>query len=326
MAKMVKKKKKKIYGPPPALIKPIGNGYMPFFSALLWIATQGFQVKLKKQYDKKAWTGAYQQLVNAVASEKVKAMGRRGSDSEIIPAALFASCQIVRLWDGYNQIRAESGEMYLRGGFYANPVQWIDHSDQLVVGDKIIWNRIVVQRSDVGREWPYQLAKTANRNRPDDRPAHDSASADSEAIGPASLLVQFHPGGSTGKILGLMDLQPAATKLLLVFQQAYVRDEKAGKALENCTCLSAEELAEELKCGLVTVRKAISSLRAQVSEAYDSKYGIEPSKEILIENCPTGSGYRINPYTRFVAYPRSQPAAVSHARSQTAVTNSKKSQ
>src|SRR3982074_236161 len=100
--------------------------------------------KKRKKPINKTWTKAYQQLVNAIASEKVKAMGRQGADNKIIPPALFASCQIVRFWDGYNQNRAQSGEMYLRGGFYANPAQWIDNSDQLVVGEKIIWDRIVV--------------------------------------------------------------------------------------------------------------------------------------------------------------------------------------
>ena len=323
MAKMVKKKKKKIYGPPPALIKPVGNGYMPFFSALLWIATQGFQVKLKKQYDKKAWTGAYQQLVNAVASEKVKAMGRRGSDSEIIPAALFASCQIVRLWDGYNQIRAESGEMYLRGGFYANHAQWIDNSDELVVGVKPVWKQIVVRKSDVGREWPYHLVKSADRSRSDDRPAPKATKGRAHASVPFSLQVGIDPSGSKAVILNLMDLKPAATKLLFVFHRAYARDEAAGKTLENYTWLSVNDLVEELDRDEVAIRKALSRLRREVDDAYAAKFGTQAREGIFVENCPTASGYRINPHTRFVAYQEPESEPVSHARSQTAVTKAR---
>jgi hypothetical protein len=320
--KMAKKTKKdKAYDPPPALIKPDGNGYMPFFSALLWIATRGFLIKPDKP--NATWTDAYQQLVNAVASEAVKAMGRSGPTSEVIPAAYFASCPIVRFWDGYSHSLASSGEMYLRGGFYANHAQWIDNSDELVVGVEPVWKQIVVRKSDVGREWPYRLVKSADRSRSDVRPAPNATKVRAHAIAPSSLEVGIDPSGSKAVILDLMDLKPAAIKLLLVLEQAYVGDRKAGKTLENCTCISVKDLAEELGRDEVAVRKAVSRLRREVSEAYAAKFGTPAREGIFIENCPTDSGYRINPHTRFVAYQEPESEPMSHARSQTAVTKAR---
>jgi hypothetical protein len=276
MAKKVKKKK--FEGPPAALIQPIGNGYMPLFSALLWIATKGFNEKPDQPTDA-TWTDAYRQLVNAIASEKVKAMGWSGPVSEEIPAAYFASCAIVRFWDGYSEARASSGEMYLRGGFYANHAQWIDNSDELVVGVKTVWKQIVVRKSDVGREWPCFPVKCEDKI-PEGSPTPTKAiKVRAGAVAPTSLLVQFDPGASTASILGLLDLQPAATKLLLVFQQAYVTDERVGKTLENCTCLSGKELAEELGLDEVAVRQAVSRLRSNVRKAYNAKYGSTPSED-----------------------------------------------
>ena len=68
-----------------------------------------------------------------------KVIGRRESIPEVIPGAYFAACPIVILWNGYSERLATSGEMYLRGGFYANPLRWIDNSDELVVGTKTVW-------------------------------------------------------------------------------------------------------------------------------------------------------------------------------------------
>jgi hypothetical protein len=324
MSMAKKTKKDKSYDPPPALIKPEGNGYMPLFSALLWIATRGFAAKPNKP-NNKTWTDAYQQLVNAVASEKVKAMGRRGADSEAIPAALFAACPIVGFWEGYSQSRALSDEMYLRGGFYANHVQWIDHSDQLVVGVEIIWKQIVVQKSDVGREWPYHLITSANRSQSDHRDAPDSGKASARSIVPLSLQIQIHPDCSKADVIGLLELNPAATKLLLVLEQAYATDQKSRKPLEDWTWLSTKDLAEELRREEPAVRQVLSRLRREVGEAYEKKFGVTPSEDIFIEHCRKAKGYRINPHNRFVAYPQSPPVAVSHAPSQTAVTSSKKS-
>src|SRR4030088_2464125 len=88
------------------------------------------------------WEDAYHKLIGAVALEKVKVIGRRESIPEVIPGAYFTACPIVTFWNGYSERLATSGEMYLRGGFCANPLQWIDNSDELVLGTKTVWKQI----------------------------------------------------------------------------------------------------------------------------------------------------------------------------------------
>jgi hypothetical protein len=171
----MEKKNKIRQDPQPALIAPTGDGYMPLYCAAQWIATAGHAVLWDVVADE-VWHQAYRALCDAIASEDVKIVGERQGEKKPVPAYLFANCEISH----YANLRIpDDGQFYLSSSLYIDETRWQGGLDDSMVGRGGIpnWDRLIVQKKDVRRLWPFRDAQasirtihTGMRGRPTSRP------------------------------------------------------------------------------------------------------------------------------------------------------------
>tara|TARA_R110002124_G_scaffold183401_4_gene350798 strand:- start:21077 stop:22414 length:1338 start_codon:yes stop_codon:yes gene_type:complete len=164
-----------LWGPPrerqslPELMRPEGDGYMPVYCAAQWIATEGGEVDFDPK-DAARWRAAFDQLLGAVASEKVRVVGLRSGAREQIPGFRFAGCVV-----DYPHVEATldllmSESMYLRSYPYINEERWRKGFDDALVSRKEdFWVQLMVEKGDVQTAWPFtsvELTKTGAPGRP----------------------------------------------------------------------------------------------------------------------------------------------------------------
>lgn len=154
----------------PAVIPPDGDGYMPLYSAAEWIATEGGTIDFDPT-DEARWRPAFDQLLGAIASEKVRVVGLRGGIREPVPGYNFAGVLVDYPHTGAPLEVILSGTGYLRSYPYLDELHWRKgFHDALVSRHKDHWTHLLVERGDVRQRWPFAAPETAKTGAPG-RPA-----------------------------------------------------------------------------------------------------------------------------------------------------------
>lgn len=139
------------------LMTPEGDGYMPLYCAAQWIATEGGAVDFDAD-DESKWRPAFDQLLNAIASEKVRVLGVRGGAREPVPGFHFAGCLVDYPYASTSLDMIFTETMYLRSTPYDQEHWHHGFDDALVSRHKDYWNQLMVERGDVRERWPFALA------------------------------------------------------------------------------------------------------------------------------------------------------------------------
>src|SRR5687767_2060567 len=128
---------------------------MPLTSAAQWIATEG-GAKTFAADDRDSWRPAYDRLLAAIGSDKVRVIGTREGAREPVPAYHFVDCPVDYPYEEPELDKLLGEHVYLRTYTYDSEEEWRDSfSDALVASrGKVLWNRLVVAKSDVLELWP----------------------------------------------------------------------------------------------------------------------------------------------------------------------------
>lgn len=151
------------------LMPPNGDGYMPLYCAAQWIATEGGTVDFDAE-DELKWRSAFDQLLKAIASEKVRVVGVRDGMREPVPGYHFAGCVVDYPYSGSSVSLIRSDTMYLRSTPYIDEEHWRSgFDDALVNRHRDYWKQLMVERTGVRERWPFTLGeinKTGAPGRP----------------------------------------------------------------------------------------------------------------------------------------------------------------
>lgn len=139
----------------PPLMPPDGDGYMPLGCAAQWIATEGGRLGFDPQ-DQSVWRAAFDQLLGAIASEKVRVVGLRSGLREPLAGFRFAGC-VVDYPFSAPSIELILGEtIYLRCYPYIDDEHWRKgFDDALISRHKDHWTQLMVEKGDVRHRWPF---------------------------------------------------------------------------------------------------------------------------------------------------------------------------
>ncbi len=142
----------------PDLMPPTGNGYMPLFCAAQWIATEGG----KRDFDPadvEVWRPAYNALLSAMASEKLRVIGIKGGQPEPVPSHLFAGIEVDYPYADESLELMLSGNLVLRCYPYVDDEHWRKGwDDALVDRARDHWKRLMVEKGDLRSIWPFEHA------------------------------------------------------------------------------------------------------------------------------------------------------------------------
>jgi hypothetical protein len=141
----------------PPLVPPEGDGYMPLGCAAQWIATEGGAVRFDPT-DNSIWAPAFDQLLGALASEKVRVVGVRSGAREVVPGFQFAGCRVDYPFADPTIDLMMSETVYLRCYPYIDDEHWRDgFDDALISRHKNYWTQLMVEKGDVRERWPFAL-------------------------------------------------------------------------------------------------------------------------------------------------------------------------
>lgn len=139
----------------PATVLPTGDGYMPLYCAAQWIATRGDSFKFDPE-DRAVWMAAYDQLLSAIASEKVRVVGFRDGQPELVAGYHFAGCAIDYPFGSVEMDLRMGDRLYLRSYPYLDDDHWNGgFDDALVRRGEERWKRLMVERESVRSLWPF---------------------------------------------------------------------------------------------------------------------------------------------------------------------------
>ena len=138
----------------PLSMSPTGLGYMPLYCAAEWIATKGGRANFEIA-DEQNWPSAFEALLSAVASEKVRATGVREQLREAIPAAVFSDLRVYYPSGNANDAFLNTGEPYLQSWPY-DENEWREGcTDQITSNFKVQWSGLMVEKGDIRALWPF---------------------------------------------------------------------------------------------------------------------------------------------------------------------------
>jgi hypothetical protein len=153
----------------PSLVPPDGDGYIPLYCAAQWIASKGGAATFDPE-DEANWRPAFAELLDVIASDKVRVVGTREGLREPVPGHHFADCEVEypycdppaeMLWDK---------TLHLRSYPYLDQEHWRrGFDDALLNGFTVRWSRLMVAKQDVRGHWPFQLSRP-NRSGAPGRP------------------------------------------------------------------------------------------------------------------------------------------------------------
>lgn len=139
----------------PPLMAPSGDGYMPLSCAAQWIATEGGVIDFDP-HEEAIWRAAFDQLLGAIASEKVRVVGLRSGGRELVPGHLFAGCLVDYPYAEASIEMIMSENVYLRSYPYVDDQHWRNgFDDALVSRHKDSWKQLMVEKGDVRGIWPF---------------------------------------------------------------------------------------------------------------------------------------------------------------------------
>lgn len=138
----------------PLSMSPAGDGYMPLYCAAEWIATKGGALDFDIS-EEQSWVPAFESLLSAIASEKVRATGIRGHLRESVPAAVFAGLPVFYPSGNTTDSFLGTGEPYLQSWPY-NEDEWrTGYSDKITSEFEDQWSALMVEKGDVRALWPF---------------------------------------------------------------------------------------------------------------------------------------------------------------------------
>lgn len=153
----------------PRLVPPDGDGYMPLYCAAQWIASKGGAVIFDPE-DDTIWRPAYAALINAVASDRVRAVGTRNGSKEQVPGFHFAGCEVDYPFASASNEMMMGENLYLRSYPYIDEEHWRDGLDDALANrSETRWSRLMVAKDDIREIWPYDLSRP-NRSGAPGRP------------------------------------------------------------------------------------------------------------------------------------------------------------
>lgn len=145
----------------PALVRPDGDGYMPLYCAAQWIASESGQVNFSPE-DPPRWRAAYTALLAAITSEKIRVVGLRSGEREIIPSHIFAGIQVDYPFEDPELELMVGPELYLRSYAYRDDEHWRGgFDDALIQKREDKWTRLMVDKPSVRRLWPGRPSKSS---------------------------------------------------------------------------------------------------------------------------------------------------------------------
>lgn len=144
----------------PQSVPPVGEGYMPLYCAAQWIATKGAAFQFDPE-EESVWRSAYDELLSAIASEKVRVVGTRNGQREVVPGFHFADCSVDYPF-GSAELNVLAGEdLYLRSYPYLDEEHWRKGFDDALINRREDrWTRLMVEKGDVRTRWPFPLPET----------------------------------------------------------------------------------------------------------------------------------------------------------------------
>jgi hypothetical protein len=138
----------------PLSMSPAGDGYMPLYCAAEWIATQGGKVDFDIAVEEH-WPSAFEALLAAIASERVRATGTRNRLREVVPAAVFSDLRVFYPSGNATDTFLGTGEPYLQSWPY-NEDEWRDgYNDKITSEFEDQWSALMVEKGDVRALWPF---------------------------------------------------------------------------------------------------------------------------------------------------------------------------
>jgi hypothetical protein len=148
------KKSSHSVGALPLSMSPAGDGYMPLYCAAEWIATQGGTVDFDIT-EEQSWVAAFESLLSAIASEKVRATGIRGHFREAMPAAVFGDLRVFYPSGNTMDSFLGTGEPYLQSWPY-NEDEWRNgYNDKITSNFEDQWSALMVEKGDIRALWPF---------------------------------------------------------------------------------------------------------------------------------------------------------------------------
>lgn len=139
----------------PSLVIPEGDGYMPLYCAAQWVATEGGARNFDPS-DTAVWREAFNQLLSAIASERIRTVGLHQGKRERVPPETFAGIDVDYPFDEPPLSRTLGPSLYLRSYPYLDDQHWRNGFDDSIVsrhGDH--WIQLVVEKGDVRQRWPF---------------------------------------------------------------------------------------------------------------------------------------------------------------------------
>lgn len=142
----------------PVSVPPAGEGYMPLYCAAQWIATKGATVDFDPN-DTAIWRVAYDELLSAIAAERIRVIGTRDGFREPVPGHVFAGCDVDYPFSSSTFELLTGNHLYLRSFPYLDELHWRNgFDDALVRRHQEHWSRLMVDKADVRAKWPFPVA------------------------------------------------------------------------------------------------------------------------------------------------------------------------
>jgi hypothetical protein len=141
----------------PPLMTPEGDGYMPLYCAARWIASLGGAREFDPE-DSAIWAEAFGEVLTAISSEKVRVVGLRQGQKELVPGHKFAGVQVDYPHGDKPLDLVGSNEVYLRSNPYLDDQHWRHgFDDSLVNRHGELWTQLMVEKDDVRDRWPFDF-------------------------------------------------------------------------------------------------------------------------------------------------------------------------
>jgi hypothetical protein len=139
----------------PPLVPPHGDGFIPLYCAAQWIATKGGTVAFDPE-DEPIWRSAFDDLLAAMSSEKVRVVGTSAGQRELVPGYVFAGVCVDYPFGSAELDVLAAEDLYLRSYPYLDEEHWRGGlNDALMNRRQERWTQLMVAKDDVRMRWPF---------------------------------------------------------------------------------------------------------------------------------------------------------------------------
>jgi len=150
----------------PDLMPPTGFGYMPLYCAAQWIATEGGRLDFPLS-DEQRWKAAFDEILAAISSEKVRVTGIRDGLRGPVSPAVFGSLRVFYPSGNADDAFLSTGEAYLQSWPYIDEEHWRGgFDDRITIRHLVQWTGLMVERGDVRALWAFNTVTTPRSGAP----------------------------------------------------------------------------------------------------------------------------------------------------------------